>query len=267
LEARVEAGAPRVTVVLLYHDVVPPADRESVGFGGALAARYKLQPEVFRDHLQAIADAAVEVGLIEAGSGQPQVAFSFDDGGSSASLAAAELERLGWRGHFFVPTAMIGRPGFMSLDGIKDLHARGHLVGSHSDSHPTYMAWLSPRGLAREWERSRDILADVLGELPSSASVPGGVHSHEVIRAAAAAGYRTLMTSKPTTRVTSHAGLRVLGRYAVWSTTPATRAAAYATHAVEARMRLWLEWRMKTLAKQASPRAYERLRRLRAAID
>lgn len=255
-----------MTVVLLYHDIAPAKDRESVGYGGALAARYKLEPEAFNDHLRAIAEVGLTVGVVAPDRVYPDVAFSFDDGGSSALSVAAELERRGWRGHFFVPTSMIGRPGFLTADGIRELAARGHILGAHSHSHPTYMARL-PRGeVEREWQTSRTVLADLLGEPPSTASVPGGVVSRAVIAAAADAGYEVLMTSEPTTRMKTHDGMGVLGRYAVWSTTSAARAAGYAGGAIDARARLWLEWRMKSLAKKASPGAYERLRRLRAQL-
>ncbi len=43
----------------MYHDVAPREQREAVGFAGALAARYKLEPAPSRTHLDALARDAV----------------------------------------------------------------------------------------------------------------------------------------------------------------------------------------------------------------
>src|SRR5690242_15784837 len=85
--------------VLTYHDIAPREERDAVGFAGDLAARYKLEPEAFEAHLDALAETGLQVGTLDAGgSSPPQVALTFDDGGSSALLAAEMLERRGWRG-------------------------------------------------------------------------------------------------------------------------------------------------------------------------
>ena len=63
-----------------------------------------------------------------------------------------------------------------------------------------------------------------------------------------------------------HRELLVRGRYTIWSTTPPRVAAAYARGAPLARLRLWLEWNAKKLAKTVSPAAYQSLRRVRARI-
>jgi peptidoglycan/xylan/chitin deacetylase (PgdA/CDA1 family) len=253
----------------MYHDVAPAAGRETVGFPGPLAARYKLEPAAFEAHLDAIAATGLEVGTLDGESlpldaRSPAVIVSFDDGGASASLAAEELERRGWRGQFFVTSSRVGTPGFLSAEGVRELAARGHAIGSHSHTHPTYMGRLTRAELDREWTESRSVLGEILGEPPRTASVPGGYLSRELIRAAAAAGYELLFTSEPTARV-AHEGLVVRGRYTIWASTPASVAAAYARGERLACGRLWLEWNAKKLAKSASPAVYEALRRVRAA--
>jgi peptidoglycan/xylan/chitin deacetylase (PgdA/CDA1 family) len=253
-----------VTVVLLYHDVVERAVRENAGFAGPLAARYKLEPEVFSAHLEAIAATGLTVGTLDPTRPRPDVVLTFDDAGASALAAATMVEGYGWRAHFFVPTSLIGKAGFLGEAGILELAGRGHTVGSHSHTHPTYMARLSPDALEREWSVSRAILGELLGAEPATASIPGGMLSNQVILAAARAGYRVLMTSEPTSKHREIDGLLTVGRYNIWATTPAGRAVAYARGAWPSRARLWLEWRAKAAAKRVSPAAYQRLRRLRA---
>lgn len=253
-----------MTHALLYHDLARRDDADAVGFPGPLAARYKLEPDRFEEHLDAIAAATGDVGLIRPGAEAPPTALTFDDGGSSALLAATLLEKRGWRAHFFVTTGRIGTPGFLAPDEIEDLAARGHDVGSHSHSHPTLMGRLPREAIDREWRESCEALGEILGVIPASASVPGGFISRDVIHGAQAAGYRLLMTSEPISSVSSVQALSVHGRYSIWSTTPPARAAAYARGSRAARMRLWGEWKAKGVSKRLGPRAYEALRRVRA---
>ncbi len=252
-----------MTVVLLYHDVVDSSDRAASGFPGPAAARYKLAPGLFEAHLDAIAASGVTVGLVTVGA-SPPAALSFDDAGASALAAAAAVEARGWRAHFFVPTARVGTPGFSDEGAVRELAARGHQVGSHSHTHPAYMGTLPRARVLDEWARSRSVLAEILGQEPEVASVPGGSLSPAVVECAAEAGYRILMTSEPTIRVALSGPLLVVGRFGIWDTTPADRAAAYVRAARGARARLWFEWNAKKLAKRTNSSLYERLRHMRA---
>jgi peptidoglycan/xylan/chitin deacetylase (PgdA/CDA1 family) len=250
----------------MYHDIATPSEREQIGFPGPLAARYKLEPEAFEAHLDALAATGLRPAPLDGAAAEADTAITFDDGGASAPAAARALERRGWRGQFFATTSRIGTPGFASAEELRDLHERGHVVGSHSHSHPTYMGKLSRAELDEEWARSRELLAALLGEPPRTASVPGGFLSEEVIASAAAAGYELLFTSEPEARVHRRGGLTVRGRYTIWATTPARMAAAYAQGSPLACGRLWLEWNAKKLAKRVSPGVYQALRGVRARV-
>jgi peptidoglycan/xylan/chitin deacetylase (PgdA/CDA1 family) len=253
-----------VTVVLLYHDVVAAADRDRVGFRGRPAARYKLEPHVFEAHLDAIAGTGAAVGVVSVDGTPPAAALSFDDAGGSALAVAAAVEARGWRAHFFVPTAHVGTAGFLDRSEVRELADRGHAVGSHSHTHPAYMGKLPAVRALDEWRRSREVLAEVLGAEPQIASIPGGSLSHTVVETAAEAGYGILMTSEPTMRVARAGPLLLVGRFGIWDTTPAARAAAYVQCDRGPRLRLWLEWNGKKLAKRASSPLYERIRHVRS---
>jgi peptidoglycan/xylan/chitin deacetylase (PgdA/CDA1 family) len=261
---RWKRGARRGSIVLLYHDIVSADARDEAGFAGPLAGRYKLDPQLFEKHLDAVAATGVEVGLIHSDQPRPEVALSFDDGGSSALVAAAALEERGWRGHFFIPTMYIGKTGFLRAEEVRELAARGHVIGSHSHTHPSYMGKLPRERIENEWRRSRAVLTEVLGEEPVAASVPGGYLSRHVLECAREAGFRLLMTSEPSSKVMLLDNLVVQGRYSIWADTPAARAAAYASGRRTAQRRLWLEWKAKKLAKRISPGLYEGARHARA---
>src|SRR5207248_1874948 len=74
-----------VTRVLCYHDVVGFAEREQAGFPGPVSARYKLSPERFERHLDALESAGMRPGLLDQ---RPEVTLTFDDGGASALAIA-----------------------------------------------------------------------------------------------------------------------------------------------------------------------------------
>jgi peptidoglycan/xylan/chitin deacetylase (PgdA/CDA1 family) len=246
-----------MTSALIYHDVAAAEIRDTTGFPGPVAARYKLDVAAFEAHLDAIEATGVSVGPVLSGAG---AALTFDDGGASALLAADMLERHGWRGQFFVTTGRVGSPGFLSAAGVRELAERGHLIGSHSHTHPTYMGTLTRDELTAEWRTSREALTEILGEAPSTAAVPGGFLSDVVIEEAARAGYGLLMTSQPTTRPSRYDGMLVQGRFTIWAGTTPARAAAYARGSLPARLSLWLAWQAKTVPKRISPKAYEAVR-------
>src|SRR5215467_13271508 len=164
---------------IMYHDVVEGGDFASSGFPGEGAHVYKLRREDFERHLDAISAAVSGAAVTFLASkrnwsGVP-VFLTFDDGGASALHPTADLlERHGWRGHFFVTTERIGTAGFLSVAEVRELHERGHVVGSHSASHPTRMAVLTRAELDREWRDSTERLAELVGEPVKTASVPGG---------------------------------------------------------------------------------------------
>ncbi len=237
-------------IALLYHDVVPGSREEDSGFPGPGALRYKLAPEEFAAHLDAIAGKCDEAPLL-----------TFDDGGGSALEPTAPLlEGHGWHGLFFIPTDCIGRRGFLDATQIRELRRRGHQLGSHSCSHPVRLSACRHQQVLDEWRRSRAVLEDLLGEAVTVASVPGGWYSRGVALAAAEAGLTTLYTSEPTTAEWAVAGCRVRGRYTVYRGTPAATAAALAAGRFLPRFRQALLWQLRKAAKAAGGGLYLRLR-------
>lgn len=240
-----ENGAP-----LLYHDVTNAGRFDDSGFVSAGADFYKLTREAFRAHLDALANVFPNGPALVTEEGLPRSAFllTFDDGGGSAWEIAETLERRGWRGHFFITTGMIGQRGFMNADQIRELHRRGHAIGSHSVSHPDIMSALGRHEVLAEWRDSLAALSRITGRPISLASVPGGYCGKVVIEEAARAGVKVLFTSEPTSRLRRVAGIHVIGRYSVRCDTSAPRAALLASDR-SAQLTESLRWKALTIAK------------------
>ena len=240
-------------LALCYHDIVPEGGAEGSGFQGPDAATYKLSLVRFSEHLRAL--------NMSCEKNQFHILLTFDDGGSGASNAADELERAGYRGYFFITTGLIGSPGFLNAPQIADLHARGHVIGSHGASHRGRMNRMPEEALVREWSDSVRVLSSIVGTAILPGSVPSGFYSPRVARAAAAAGIRQLFTLQPTTRAVETFGCEVLGRFTVRSWSPASRVQALALGHLRPRLEEALSWRFRKLLKTLGGSAYTGFRR------
>lgn len=267
-------------ISLLFHDVYASDPAES-GFVSAAANRYKLSLAAFEAQLGHIArlrhDAPVAAdsaflvapGESQRGSGDthaepaspgrchPPYTVTFDDGGVSYyTLIADRLEVRGWRGACFVPTDFIGRRGFLDVRQIRDLDARGHVIGSHSVSHPARFSALPFDAMVREWRDSRAHLEDIVGHEVRVASVPGGYFSRAVARAAGQAGLSALFTSEPITAVQAAAAPALLGRFTVRHGDAADASKRFLAPAPWARASAWAAWNAKGLIKPILGPAY-----------
>jgi peptidoglycan/xylan/chitin deacetylase (PgdA/CDA1 family) len=242
---------------LIYHDVLADGGPDDSGFPGADALSYKLTEQQFHRHLELIAAALggraplCLPDVAAANTAEGALVLTFDDGGASApTRIMCALRERSWRAHFFVITDFIGAAGFVTVQGLRELHAAGHVVGSHSASHPPRMSYLPHASLQREWRDSRARLEDLLGAPVTTASVPGGYYSRQVAAAAAEAGMRVLFTSEPRRAVTSVDGVAVIGRFSVNRRTRDGDVVSLATgrHGVALRQRL--AWDAKKVAKR-----------------
>ncbi len=253
---------------LLYHDVVDGADWDSSGFIGPGTAKYKLSQPEFEVHLAAIAKvrntpARTAHELANVRDETLPFLLTFDDGGESAATRIAGLlEKYGWRGHFFVTAGKIGTKGFLNTEQIRSLKKAGHVIGSHSFSHPTRMSHCSKEELTDEWTRSVKMLSDILGEPVDTASVPGGYYSNRVGETASAAGIRVLFNSEPTTAVDSVLDCLIVGRYNIFRGMPPGVSGDLVSSHSAARSRQWLYWNFKKVAKKVAGRPYLAARQL-----
>jgi peptidoglycan/xylan/chitin deacetylase (PgdA/CDA1 family) len=254
-------------ISLMYHDVVSRDERDSSGFPGADAALYKIAPDRFRNHIQSIRGATQTKPLIDSDlKALPHHGthffLTFDDGGISAfTTIAGILEEAGWRGLFFVTAGCIGQRSFMTPGQIRELHRRGHIIGSHSLSHPLRMSCCSWDTMLEEWSVSVKILSDILGERVRVASVPGGAYSKQVAQSAAQSGIDILFTSEPTASPKVVDGCTVLGRYVIQRWTSPETAAAIAAGKVAPRLRQTIFWNAKKALKAVGGNYYSKARR------
>ena len=274
-------------ISLLFHDVYTTDPSES-GFVSDAANRYKLSVADFDAQLEHIARLRSDPPVGSAGRGlssglapirgpegpplravpssdeskrqDPPYAITFDDGGVSYHTVIADrLEARGWRGHCFVSTDFIGQRGFLDASQIRDLDARGHVIGSHSASHPARFSALPFDRMVREWRDSRRLLEDLLGHGVRVGSVPGGYFSATVARAAREAGLTELFTSEPVTTIEQRAGLTLIGRFTIRLGDAPQAAMRLLAREPWARSIAWANWNAKALVKPLLGPAYSRV--------
>ena len=127
------------------------------------------------------------------GLGRPgHVALTFDDGPDPASTPRflEELDRLGWRGTFFMLGSMVRlSPGLAA-----EVAAAGHEVAVHGHTHVTHLA-RTPPAVVDEVRRAQDLVAEVTGREPRWLRPPYGVLTGGAVAAARSTGLRLVLWS------------------------------------------------------------------------
>lgn len=110
------------------------------------------------------------------------VTFTFDDSTVDHMIAAAELEKRGWRGSFNIIAGWIGRKGStgrmgeqLTWDQCRDLLKRGHQVNSHTVNHVNLKKLLAAGKadeVRKEVAESRDRITKELGVKPKYLTHP-----------------------------------------------------------------------------------------------
>jgi len=250
-------------ISLAYHGVIGEADEAPAGH----KSLYQLDRQNFHNHILSIRQQTEAITVCSLDcfcrwEEKTRVFLTFDDGELGAyKYVADELEEHHWRGHFFIITDWIGRRGFLNRQQIRELRSRGHVIGSHSCSHPERMSHLAWDKLVREWSDSRAALSDILGEQIRVASVANGYHSRNVGKAAAAAGIEVLFTSEATAVTSVLDGCLILGRYSIQAHMPPGVSGAIAAGRVWPRWRQTALWKMKKPIKALTGESYIAIRR------
>lgn len=252
------------TITLLYHDAVRENNFNESGFSGAGSSVYKLDICDMKRHFEEIAasmnikPSSIYNFIEDANNSKIPFFLTFDDGGvSSATYISDLLEQFGWIGHFFITAGYIDTSAFVSSKQIRELRKQGHIIGSHSWSHPTRMSRCNWSQIQNEWSESIKKLSDITGEKINIASVPGGYFSVDVAKAASYCGIRVLFTSEPVKTVYRVDECLVLGRYTIPRGTAPNVARTLASDRTSFhQMKQYFVWNTKKIVKLIGGKNY-----------
>jgi peptidoglycan/xylan/chitin deacetylase (PgdA/CDA1 family) len=188
--------------------------------------KYWVAAERFREHLRLVRQLGYETALLDAawapgGLGVPPVRtaiITFDDGRrSDYDIAYPALLEFGARAEFFVNTATLGRPGYLTWTQARELCQGGMAIQSHSHEHVDLVG-LSRPALERQVRESKSRLEDRLGVPVRFFAAPYGRVTRAVVEEVLEAGYRAVCTS--VSRL-ARPGARTIPRLAVYRHTGA----------------------------------------------
>ncbi len=124
------------------------------------------------EQFEAVLDAAV---------GQPAVRLTFDDGNASdVDIALPRLVERGLTAEFFIAAGLLGQPGRLDKDGIRELRAAGMSIGSHGWAHRDWRR-LTPDQVREELVDAVEVLRDLSGAPVSRVSIPFGSYDRHVL--------------------------------------------------------------------------------------
>ena len=130
----------REVPVLCYHHIRDAKPRDSENMKS-----YSVSPSAFASQMKALSDSGFTSilpdqlydYLLYNGVLPPKpVMITFDDtDGEQYSIGAAEMQKFGFRGVFFIMTVAINRPNYMTKEQIKNLSDSGHVIAAHTWDH------------------------------------------------------------------------------------------------------------------------------------
>lgn len=122
----------------------------------------------------------------------PVITVSFDAswGGDQTLRILDMLDAYNAKATFFLVGIWVDK----YPDLVKEIHARGHEIGNHSDSHPQ-MSKLSNEQIIRELDGCSDKIEALIGVRPTSFRPPYGDYDNEVVTVSRQEGYEVVQWS------------------------------------------------------------------------
>jgi peptidoglycan/xylan/chitin deacetylase (PgdA/CDA1 family) len=179
--------------IFTYHKVSADGD-------GALREFYTVPRGLLGMQIQ----AALSKGYVVPDIGRPGEGgapahpfwMTFDDGTlDHYEIVAPFLNEKKVRGVFFVPTAKLDRPGYLTRAQVADMAAAGHVIGSHSHEHRR-LDRMRGDEIRKQLVMSVEILAGITGSPPHVFAPPGGYFNTRIRDIADDLGFTAIRTMR-----------------------------------------------------------------------
>ena len=198
------------SVCLMYHNVAPDAKSSD---------RWTLSINKFMDQIAILEEKGYEFvapDQILFGSDR-RCCITFDDACMGSSLAFDFLLAKQIPFAIFVPLELLGKPGFLSGEYIKDISTSSFVtIGSHTISHPEKLD-LQPAALQEaQIGGSKLSLESLLGKEVYTFSYPHGRFSSETILITKKCGYKYCFTSA-LGRISQKTDAYAIPRIEIWN--------------------------------------------------
>jgi peptidoglycan/xylan/chitin deacetylase (PgdA/CDA1 family) len=119
--------------------------------------------------------------VLDAAVGRPGIQLTFDDGNASdVEIALPRLLERGLTAEFFIAAGLLGDPGRLDKDGVRELHRAGMPVSSHGWAHRDWRR-LTPEQVHEEFVEAPRFLAGLTGSPVTRHSIPFGSYDRRVL--------------------------------------------------------------------------------------
>ena len=179
--------------ILCYHNI-----KNFDASAGPMTKVYSVKPANFAEQMKALSDAGYhsilpaqlyEYLVHDTPLPEKPVMITFDDTrGEQFSIGAAEMNKYGFKGVFFVMTVSINRPNYLTADEIKKLSDDGHVVGAHTWDHHMVTKY-SGDDWNTQLVKPKKKLEDIIGKPVTYFAYPFGLWNKEAIPKIKESGY------------------------------------------------------------------------------
>lgn len=120
--------------------------------------------------------------VLDAVVGRDDVRITFDDGNASdLEIALPRLRERGLTAEFFVAVGLLGEPGRLTADGVRELHRAGMGIGSHGWGHRDWRRVSGPQA-TEEFVDAHRVLGELTGAPATRVAIPFGSYDRHVLR-------------------------------------------------------------------------------------
>lgn len=189
--------------ILMYHEIVD--ENPSQFLLETVQRSYLVRRESFEEQMAYLSGSGyTSLGFNEVmdslkGKGRPAgkpAVITFDDGFlNNYNYALPILRKYNLTATFFISTGLVGRPGMLSWDQIREMKRAGMSIESHAVTH-ALLSTLTPEGLEYELKESRSIIEREVGSPVNFLSYPNGDYSRQVMMSLKKHGYLGACSSK-----------------------------------------------------------------------
>ncbi|MDD5669713.1 MAG: polysaccharide deacetylase family protein [Candidatus Omnitrophica bacterium] len=182
-------------MILGYHSIQEPVHEPGAGLYCVSVGKFKKQMDFLRNNFTIAKNSSLSLALSSLEKKKNTVVITLDDGdATNYKYALPILEEFGLKAYFFIIAEFVGRDGYMNWPQIKELHDKGHIIGSHGITHKI-LEGMTEKDLRNEIIESRRILETALKMPIEYFSVPRGFCNDKIIQLAKEAEYKAVFTS------------------------------------------------------------------------
>lgn len=207
--------------ILLYHEVTDFPERakkiREIGPADSLPTRQFEEQMAWISERPNMKVVTADDLFSRAENNFKKIVLTFDDGLIGNYLFAFKiLKKYGFKAIFFVTVNSISRIRYMSWEQLSVLHKNGHLIQSHTMTHPM-LGVCDESKIIYELETSKKTIEDKIGAPVKYLSLPFGSLNEKVTKIAEDTGYKAIFTSSSNSR-NLKSGLYQFGRIHVKDT-------------------------------------------------